>query len=88
MLGLIVTHAMVTFTAAAFGYLAVIGLRETMIAVLGRRWFTRVSPWAQGALIVVLGGSLLLLPLPPTASRSEGSRVGERVSAHVVSRRI
>ena len=62
LLGLVVTHAIVTFTAAAFGYLAVIGLRETMTAVLGRRWFTRVSPWAQGALIVALGGALLLLP--------------------------
>jgi hypothetical protein len=62
LLGLIVTHATVTFIAAAFGYLAVIGLRETMTAVLGRRGFTRVSPWAQGALIVALGGALLLLP--------------------------
>jgi hypothetical protein len=62
MLGLIVTHAIITVVAAAFGYLAVIALRETLVAVLGQRWFTRVSPWAQGALIVMLGGSLLLLP--------------------------
>ena len=67
MLGLMVTHAIVTVAAAAFGYLAVIALRETLVAVLGPRWFTRVSPWAQGALIVMLGGSLLLLP--PAADR-------------------
>jgi hypothetical protein len=67
MLGLMATHAMVTVAAAAFGYLAVIALRETIAAVLGRRGFTRVSPWAQGVLIVMLGGSLLLLP--PAANR-------------------
>lgn len=60
--GLIVTHAVVTIAAAAFGYLVVIALRETIAATLGRVWFTRVSPWAQGALIVMLGSALLLLP--------------------------
>jgi hypothetical protein len=62
MLGLMTTHAMVSVTAAAFGYLTVIAVRETLAAVLGPRGFTRVSPWAQGALIMLLGGSLLLLP--------------------------
>lgn len=64
---LMVTHAMVTIAAAVFGYLAVVALRETMAAVLGLRWFSRVSPWAQSALIVMLGSSLLLLP--PAANR-------------------
>jgi hypothetical protein len=67
LLGLMATHAIVTVAAAAFGYLTVIALRETMVAVLGRRWFTYVSPATQGALIVMLGGSLLLLP--PAANR-------------------
>ena len=67
MLGMMATHAIVTVSAAAFGYLVVIGLRELLAAILGLRWFTRVSPWAQGALIVMLGGSLLLLP--PAADR-------------------
>ena len=67
MLGLMVNHAIVTLAAAAFGYLVVIALRETIAAVLGPRWFTRVSPWAQGVLIVILGSSLLLLP--PAAGR-------------------
>lgn len=62
LLGLIATHAVITVAAALFGYLTIVTLRETMMAVLGVRWFTRVSPWVQGALIVVLGGSLLLLP--------------------------
>lgn len=67
MLGLMINHAIVTLAAAAFGYLAVIALRETIAAVLGPGWFTRVSPWAQGVLIVILGSSLLLLP--PAAGR-------------------
>jgi hypothetical protein len=62
LLWLMLTHVMTSVAAAAFGYLTVIALRETMVAVLGRRWFTVASPWAQGALIVVLGSTLLLLP--------------------------
>ncbi len=62
LLGLMVTHAIVTVSAAAFGYLVVVTLRETLVAMLGRRWFTIASPWAQGALIVMLGSALLLLP--------------------------
>lgn len=62
LLGLIATHAVLSISAAVFGYVAIIALRESLVATLGRRWFARVSPWAQGALIVLLGGSLLLLP--------------------------
>jgi hypothetical protein len=61
MVWLMATHAIVTVAAAAFGYLTVVALREVLAAVLGPRWFTRVSPWAQGALIVILGSFLLLL---------------------------
>jgi hypothetical protein len=32
-----------------------------MVAVIGPRWFSRVSPWIQGTLVVVLGTGLLLL---------------------------
>ena len=64
---LMATHLVVAIAAAAFGYLTVVALRETMAAILGPRWFTRVSPWAQGALIVMLGSALLLLP--PAADR-------------------
>ena len=62
LLGLILTHAVVSVAAAAFGYLVVVALRETMVAVLGRRGFTVASPWVQGALIVLLGSALLLVP--------------------------
>jgi hypothetical protein len=62
LLGLMITHAAVGIAAAVFGYLAVIAFREAMAAILGPRRFRRVSPWAQGALITLLGGSLLLLP--------------------------
>ena len=33
------SHALMTVAAACFGYLAVIALRETLVALLGRRWF-------------------------------------------------
>lgn len=62
MLGLMVANFVLTVGASAFGYLAVVAIRETLAALLGLRWFTRVAPWAQGLLIVALGGSLLLLP--------------------------
>ena len=62
LLVLMLAHAFFTVTASLFGYLTIAGLREVMMAMLGVRWFSRVSPWVQGALIVALGGSLLLLP--------------------------
>jgi hypothetical protein len=62
MLTLMGAHAAFSIAAAAFGYLSVLALREGIAAVLQPRWFTFVSPWVQGALIVVLGSSLLLLP--------------------------
>jgi hypothetical protein len=71
LLALMAVHAALSFAAAAFGYLSVIGIRETMVAVLGRRGFALASPWIQGVLIVVLGSALLLLP-PSTR------RIGQR----------
>ena len=62
LLGLMLAHAGFTIAASLFGYLTIVALREAMMAALGVRWFSRVSPWVQGALIVMLGGSLLLLP--------------------------
>ena len=66
---LIVAQAVVTVAAAAFAYLAVIAFRETLAAIFGPRWFPRVSPWAQGAVIVAFGSALLLMP--PTSVRVE-----------------
>jgi hypothetical protein len=62
LLQLIATHAAIAIPASAFGYMVIVTWRELLVAALGITWFTRVSPWIQGALIVVLGGSLLLLP--------------------------
>jgi len=59
---LMAAHALFTVLSGMFGYLVIIALRETMVALLGRRLFAIASPWAQGALIVVLGSSLLMLP--------------------------
>jgi hypothetical protein len=71
LLALVVTHFVATVAAAAFGYLFVIALRESLAATLGRRGFTLVSPWVQGVLIVLLGSALLLLP-------SAANRIGQR----------
>jgi hypothetical protein len=71
LLGLVVVHALVTVVAAAFGYLVVIALRETLVALLGRRGFTVASPWVQGTLIVLLGSAVLLLPVA-------SDRIGQR----------
>ena len=70
---IIVTHALVTLAAAAFGYLSIVGLRETLSAVVGGRWFCRISPWVQGSLIVALGTALLLLP--PASTRVERNQL-------------
>jgi hypothetical protein len=59
---LVAVHFAVTVAAAAFGYLVVIAFRETVALILGPRAFGKLSPWLQGALIVVLGSMLLLLP--------------------------
>jgi hypothetical protein len=69
---LILTHAAMTLAAAAFAYLAVIAFREGLAFVLGPRVFARVSPLAQGALIVVLGSALLLLPAASIQVASRG----------------
>ena len=62
MLELVVTHAAITIAAAAWAYVAVIALREMVAALFTARWLTFISPVVQGALIVVLGSALLLIP--------------------------
>ena len=67
----------------------IIALREMMVALLGGALFAIASPWAQGALIVALGSSLLMLP-------TAADRIGQHgfdgwraiVAADVVSRRL
>ena len=62
MLTLIVTHAVVTIAAAAWAYLSIIALRETLAALVPTRWLAVISPLVQGTLIVALGSALLLIP--------------------------
>ena len=71
-LRLMVVHAMISVTAAAFGYLAVMALRETLSAILGPKLFARVSPTLQATLIVVVGSLLLLLPPASTRVAQNG----------------
>jgi hypothetical protein len=61
-LGLTVAHGVVTLAAGAFGFLAVLGLREMMSAIMGQARFQRISAALQAALVVTLATALLLLP--------------------------
>jgi hypothetical protein len=55
-------HAVATFTAGAFGFLAVLGLREVTAAIAGPARFQRISTTLQATLVVALVTALLLLP--------------------------
>ena len=68
---LMLTQAMITVSAAIFGFLAVVAIREWASALLGDSLFARVSPWLQTIAIVLVGSAILLLPLVST-------RVGQR----------
>lgn len=59
---LTMAHAACGLAAGAFGFLAVLGARETMRAVLGLAGFRKISAGLQALLIVFLAASLLLLP--------------------------
>ncbi|HVG72457.1 MAG TPA: hypothetical protein VM819_16205 [Vicinamibacterales bacterium] len=66
---LIAAHAVVTVAAAMWAYLTVIALREVVAALLTPRLLAYASPIVQGALIVILGSALLLIP--PSSHRIE-----------------
>jgi hypothetical protein len=61
-LALTLAHGVTTFAAGAFGFLAVLGLREMMSAIMGQARFQRISAALQAALVVALATALLLLP--------------------------
>ena len=61
-LWIVVTHACVSISAAAFGFVTIVAVREVLAATLGVKIFTRISPILQGALVIALGSALLLLP--------------------------
>jgi hypothetical protein len=68
---LMAMHFLITVSAAVFGFLVIIAMRESVSALLGPRLFTRVSAALQTTTIMTLGVALLLLPLsaPRTAER-------------------
>jgi hypothetical protein len=59
---LTLAHAACAIAAGAFGFAAVLGLRETLRAVLGLAGFRKISAALQALLVVFLATSLLLLP--------------------------
>jgi hypothetical protein len=59
---LTLAHGVTTFAAGAFGFLAVLGLREMMSALMGPARFQRISAALPAALVVPLAAALLLLP--------------------------
>jgi hypothetical protein len=69
---MMVVHAAITVAAAAFGYLAVMAVRESLSAVLGPKLFTRVSPTFQASAIVLLGSLLFLVPPASTRVAQRG----------------
>ena len=61
-LKLTLAHSACGLAAGAFGFVAVLGLREASRALLGPARFQRISAGVQGVLIVCLATALLLLP--------------------------
>ena len=72
LLWLMIVHLMITVTAAVFGFLVVIALRESISALLGATLFGRVSPWLQTSVIVLLGIALLMIPIATTRVGQHG----------------
>lgn len=61
-LTLTLAHGLVTLAAGAFGFLAIFGMREGLVATLGQERFRSISSVLQAGLLVLLTSSLLLLP--------------------------
>lgn len=59
---LVVAHLVSTTAAATFGFVAVLGLRELLHAVLGTVAFRRISIAVRAGLVVMLVTTLLLIP--------------------------
>ena len=59
---LTLAHAGATVAAGVFGFLAVLGLREIVFAIVGPARFRKISAALQASLIVMLTTALLLVP--------------------------
>jgi hypothetical protein len=60
-LRLMIAHAACAIAAGAFGFAAVLGLRETLRSIFGPMRFNRISTGLQASLVVFLATALLLL---------------------------
>lgn len=98
LLRLVLTHALVSTLASAFGFLAIVALRELLRAVLGAAWFARISTTVQALLVLFLVSALLLLPgveldlfrraLPPSWFLGLAETIGGGVIANLTGLRI
>ena len=61
-LWLMIVFAAVSLAAVAFAFFAVLGLRETLVSLVGTRLFRRVSALVQSVLVLTLVTAFLLLP--------------------------
>jgi hypothetical protein len=59
---LVAAHLASTTAAAAFGFAAVLSVRELLHAILGTAGFRRISVLVRAALVVALVTTLLLIP--------------------------
>jgi hypothetical protein len=59
-------HAVVTLAAGAFGFLAIVAIREVLRAALGPKGFRYVSGALQAVLLTLVSVALLLLPASAT----------------------
>jgi hypothetical protein len=66
-------HAVATVAAGMFGFLAVLGLREIVFAIVGLARFRKISAALQASLIVMLTTALLLVPGVSGLARQWGS---------------
>ncbi len=55
-------HAVASLLASAFGFLAIVALRESLRALFGDAGFARVSALVQGVLVLALTSALLMTP--------------------------
>lgn len=60
---LIVAHGLIAALSGAFGFLAVLTVREVLRALFGSAWSRRVSSIVRGSLVVFLATVFLLLPV-------------------------
>jgi hypothetical protein len=60
---LIGAHAVISILSGAFGFLAVLTVRELLRMVFGPRWSRRVSAIVRGSLVLFLATVFLLLPV-------------------------